>query len=367
MLAGLREKERVARVRYDGGPAHLILRYADLAAAFRDEESFPAADAYRRFAEPAQGRTMQCMPPAEHRQHRDLVSPAFGPASVQTLVDRVIAPTAAELVDRMASRGEADLVTDFARPFATAVIMRLLGLPASDDALLQRCADGLLSYRVDPARALAARAEFTRYLTPVVAQRREWPGDDLLSQLVGADIDGEPLANESIFSFVRLLFPAGADTTFLGIGSLMLAVLTHGDVRERLQNDRTARRNAVEESLRLEPPVALQPRTAPRGAAIGGVEIPAGAWVLFGIASANRDGAVFEEADRFDLDRPKQSSLAFGAGTHFCLGSHLARAEMEVALDTLLDRLPGLRLANAEPVVTRGAIFRGPRHLPVRF
>ena len=107
----------------------------------------------------------------------------------------------------------------------------------------------------------------------------------------------------------------------------MLAVLSRGEVYERLLSDRAARKLAVEESLRLEPPVALQPRTAPRGAVLGGVDIPAGAWVLFGIASANRDAAVFEAPDRFDLDRPKQGSLAFGAGTHFCLGSHLARAE----------------------------------------
>ena len=367
VLAGLRERERVASVRYDGGPAHLILRHAELSAAFRDEETFPAADAYRRFAEPAQGRTMQCMPAAEHRRHRDLVSPAFAPASVEKLARRIIEPAAIELVERIASRGEVDLVSEFARPFSTAVITRWLGLPSSDDALLRRCADGLLSYRVDPARALAARAEFTKVLTPAVAQRRERPGDDLLSLLVRAQIDGAPLTDEAIFSFVRLLFPAGADTTFLGIGSLMHAVLTHGEVRERLQSDRAAHKLAVEESLRLEPPVALQPRTAPRGAHLGGVDIPAGAWVLFGIASANRDAAVFEAPDRFDLDRAPRDSLAFGAGTHFCLGSHLARAEMEVALHVLLERLPGLCLASDAPIVTRGAIFRGPRHLPVRF
>ena len=377
ILSRLRERYRVAHVRYDGGTAALILRHGDLAAAFKNDAAFPAEQAYQRFAMPAQGRTMQCMPAAEHRGHRELVAPWFSPASVAELAPDLLEPLATRLVERFAKRGEADLVAELARPFPFAVIVRLLGLPAADGATLARWAAGLLSHRLDAARAVAARDAFTRYLAPVLAERRAHPGthpaNDWLSRLGAAEIDGEPLDDESIYSFVRLLFPAGSDTTFLALGNLLHAVVAHPELHDRLRGDPEARRRAVDESLRLDPAVALQPRIAGPGARVGDSDIAEGEWVLFGIASANRDPEVFDAPDEFQLDRVRDrargsgSALAFGAGTHFCLGSHLAHAELEVALDVVLRLLPGLRLAPDAEVTARGAIFRGPRKLPVRF
>ena len=217
-------------------------------------------------------------------------------------------------------------------------------------------------------RARAARDGFTRYLTPVLAERRAAPADDWLSRLAAAQADGGSLSDEEIFSFVRLLFPAGADTTYLALGNLLQHVIARPELHERLRTDPAARRRAVEESLRFEPAVALQPRVASSdGARIADVEIPPDAWVLFGIASANRDPAAFEEPDRFDLDRTQRTSLSFGGGTHYCLGSHLARAEMETALGVVLERLADLRFADSTPPGARGAVFRGPRRLGVRF
>lgn len=355
-------------MRFDDDDAWLILHHADLAAAFRDDAAFPAEAAYRRFAEPAQGRTMQCMPPSDHRRQRSQVAPWFSPSAIEELVPKLIEPLVQELVSRFASEGEADLVEALTRPFPFAVIRCLLGLPEHDEATLRNWAHGLLSHRVDPVRALAARDGFTDYLTPVLAERRAAPADDWLSRLAAAEINGERLSDEEIFSFVRLLFPAGADTTYLALGNLLQHVIARPELHERLRADPAARRLAVEESLRFEPPVALQPRVASsEGARVADVEIPANAWVLFGIASANRDPAAFEQPDRFDLDRPPRSSLAFGGGTHYCLGSHLARTEMETALEVVLERLTDLRFADSPPPAARGAIFRGPRTLGVRF
>lgn len=368
VLAGLRAAHRVGRVGYDGSAARAILRHGDLAEAFRDDESFPAAAAYRSLAEPAQGRTMQCMDPPEHRVRRELVASWFSPASIAALVSPVIEPLAARWVDRLLEGGEADLVSDLARPFPFSVIVSLLGLPECDEATLRGWAHGLLSHRVEPERALAAREGFTRYLAPVLAQRRTAPGDDWLSRLVTAQIGGEPLADEEIFSFVRLLFPAGADTTYLALGNLLWHVVSRPDLQERLRSDPSARRLAVEESLRLEPAVAHQPRVVgPQGGRVGEVRLTPGAWVLFSVASANRDEEVFERPDRFEIDRPLRASLAFGAGPHHCLGLHLARAELEAGLAALLERTTEVQFAGASPPEIRGAIFRGPRTLPVRF
>ncbi|MEE2665690.1 MAG: cytochrome P450 [Myxococcota bacterium] len=368
VLAELRGRHRIARVRYDGGDAWLILRHVDLAAALRNDPTFPAEAAYRRFAEPAQGRTMQCMAPQEHRRQRALVAPWFSPSAIAELVPTLLEPLARELIERFASSGEADLVRDLTRPFPFAVIRSLLGLPEGDEAVLQGWAHGLLSHRIDPEGARAARAGFTRYLAPVLAQRRRAPEDDWLSRLASAEVDGTPLADEEIFSFVRLLFPAGADTTYLALGNLLMNVIAHPALHDSLRHDAGARQRAVEEGLRFEPAVALQPRVASsRGARIAELEIPPDAWVLFGLASANRDPAVFDDPELFDIDRTERASLAFGAGTHHCLGSHLARAEMEVVLRAVFERLANLRLAAGAEPTARGAIFRGPRSLRIRF
>jgi cytochrome P450 len=368
VLAALRSRQRVARVRYDAGEAWLILQHADLARALRDDAMFPAEAAYRRFAEPAQGRTMQCVPPSEHRRLRARVAAWFAPAAVAELVPTLLAPLAAERVERFAARGEADLVTELARPLPFAVIRALLGLPARDEATLQDWAHGLLSYRIDPKRARAARDGFTRYLEPLVAERRLSPRDDWLSRLTSDEPAGDALSDEEIFSFVRLLFPAGADTTYLALGNLLMHAIAHPELHTALRDDADVRQRFVDESLRLEPAVALQPRVASgTGAQVGSHALPADAWVLFGIASANRDPAAFDDPDRFDVERSQRASLTFGAGTHYCLGSHLARAELGVALRTLLEGVGELRLAEGETPTARGAIFRGPRRLRVRF
>ncbi|MHA7836768.1 MAG: cytochrome P450 [bacterium] len=367
VLADLRERAAVVPIRYHGGVAYLITRFQELQAAFSDDDTFPSSAAYLRHSGPVMGRTIQCMGGEEHRRNRGLVSKAFRPRLMQDFVETFLEPVATRLVDSFALEGEADLVRDYTTRYAFTVITRLLDFPPTDFEQLKRWGDGLLEFPWNPEGAQQASIEFTDYLRPIVEARRQSPGEDLLSSLATVEVEGERLSDEEIFSFARLLFPAGADTTYRGLGSLLYAVLTHRDVFEAVQRDPEKIPQVVHESLRWEPPTALLPRFAPKGVTWAGTGIPAGSEVIFGITSANRDREIFGEPDRFDPGRPERDFLSFGHGLHFCLGSHLARREMEVSLRIFAERLPDLELQDPESVRITGTVLRGPQSLPVRF
>jgi cytochrome P450 len=367
-LRALRERGPVVRVRYYDEPAWLFTTYDAVEAAYRDDDLFPAAAAFKELTEPVLGRNLQCMHGAEHRRNRMLVSPAFRARAMPEVVRPIIDDVAHEIVDRFAARGEAELVDEFDRVLPGVVITRLLGVPRDADAEFQRWAHDLLSFTADADRALAARDELTRYLAPLVEERRADPQDDLVSTLATTELDGEQLTDEEIFSFVRLVFAAGTDTTFFGLGNALAALLTHPDEHERVVADPALELPwAVEEVLRWESPVSMEPRRAPTATAWFGQPIDAGSRLLFGIAAANRDPARFDDPDRFDVGRRAQPIMTFGIGPHFCLGAHLARAELTGALAVLLDRLPGLRLADPDAARIAGTVLRGPDRLAVRF
>jgi cytochrome P450 len=366
VLADLRERYRVAPVRYHGKTAYLITRHADVHAAFSDEETFPSAAAYLRHSGPVMGKTIQCMGGEEHRRNRALVSWAFRPRVMTAFVESFLTPVAHQLVDAFIHEDTVDLVASYTTRYAFTVISRLLDLPPTDEADLERWGDGLIAFPWDPDTALEASREFTTYLKPIIDARRKSPGDDLLSGLASAEIDGEQLSDEEIFSFARLLFPAGADTTYRGLGSMLFAVLTHPEVEAAVRGDRSLIPDVVQEALRWEGPTALLPRFAPKDVVWGDAEIPAGSEVLFGITSGNRDASVFEAPDRFEPQRRARNILSFGHGLHFCLGSHLARREMEVSLGVILERLPRLRLVERDEVGISGTVLRGPKQLRVQ-
>ena len=366
-LARLRRDHPVAFVPFHGGTAYLLTSYRDVERAFSDEATLPAEAAYRLHSEPVMGRTLQCMTGREHARNRALVFPAFRARLMPDYVDPILAPVAHHLIDQFVDRGQADLVSEFTKQYPFTVITRLLGIPPRNEGDIQRWAIALLTFPWDPDNALAASREFTDYLTPIVASRREEPGDDLISTLATAVVDGERLSDEEIFSFIRVLFPAGADTTYLGLGSLLYGLMTHPEAMQRVRDDPDSRRLAIEEALRWEPPVSVMPRFAPTDTDLFGPMIPGGSHVLFGVAAANRDPEVFEEPDRFDLDRDSKGSLTFGFGMHYCVGAHLARAELATALDVVLDRLDDLRLVADAPTRMVGSVLRGPDTLPVTF
>jgi cytochrome P450 len=303
----------------------------------------------------------------EHRRNRGLVSTAFRPKLMREFVEAFLTPVAHKLVDELSPAGEADLVRDYTTRYAFTVIARLLDLPPTDFADLKRWGDGLIDFPWNPEAALAASREFTAYLKPVIDARRRSPGEDLISSLASAEVDGDRLSDEEIYAFLRLLFPAGADTTYRGLGSMLFAVLTHREVFERVKAEPARIPDVVQESLRWEGPTALLPRFAPKDVRWAGVEIPGGSEVIFGVTSGNRDPEVYADPDRFDVDRRAANILSFGHGLHFCLGSHLARREMEVSLQVLAERLPDLELADPARVTIAGTVLRGPKALPVRF
>jgi cytochrome P450 len=284
-------------------------------------------------------------------------------------VQPLLEPVAHELLDRIESRGEADLVAEFTGRYPFLIITRLLGLPRHSEEEVRRWGITMLDIQKNYEGALQASREFMEFVDPILQQRRDDPGDDLLSTLATTEEEGQRLTDEEIFNFLRLLFPAGADTTYLGLGSTIYHLLTNPDQLELvLANPAEECRWAGEEALRLDPPTSWIPRVSTQDITWHGIDVPAGAPMMFGIQAANRDPAVYDDPDRFDVNRHPQIVMTFGYGTHFCLGAHLARAELQVALKVILERLPNLRFTTTDGVCITGTIhhlLRGPNRLPV--
>jgi cytochrome P450 len=304
----------------------------------------------------------------QHRRHRALVSSAFTQKAVARRQHELVERVANGLIDRFADRGRAELVREFTFPYPTQIIAGLLGLPREDFPRFQRWSISLLSITVNRARAIAAAEALREYFVPILAARRAEPEDDLISTLAQAEIDGEKLADEEIFSFLRLLLPAGVETTYRSTGNLLFGLLSNPDQLDAVRADRSLIPQAIEEAVRWEPPLLSITRVATRDTELAGMPIPAGSAVMPVLGSANRDETRWEDPDRFDIFRPAKPHIGFGVGTHVCLGMHLARLEMRVALELLLDRLPDLRLdpEGKDPHI-RGGVFRSPTSLPVLF
>jgi cytochrome P450 len=345
----------------------MVFRYEDCSRVLRAARVF-SSTGYADTIGLVFGRTMLEMDDPEHRAHRNLVTHAFREQSLARWKPEVIGPVCHELIDRFAPRGRAELVSELTSHFPVRVIARILGLPEEDFGQFHRWANDLFGVATNPERGLKASANLRDYFAGVVADRRRTPRDDVISDLVLAEVDGQRLEDEAIYSFLRILLTGGADTTYRASGSTLFLLLTHPDQLEAVRADRSLVSAAVEESLRLEPPAVGIFRTATRDAQVGDVTLPAGASVYVVLASANHDEARWEDPDRFDIFRPARPHLTFAHGPHMCLGMHLARMETAILLDAVLDRLPGIRLEpdGRDPHV-HGIIFRSPTSLPVTF
>jgi cytochrome P450 len=362
-LAEARRSGPVVPVCFHGRRAWLTTTWAETRAALADEDRFPSAS----IQEPLVGKTMQSMVGGDHRRNRALIASAFTPRSIGAQEVELLEPLAHELIDGLATERRFDLVEQFAHRYPALVITRLLGIPVHDEALFLQWGLDLFLFPWNPEKAKHAWNAFRAYLAPIVQDRRERPGPDLLSALVQAELEGERLADDEIFSFLGILYPAGADTAYKAIASMMAAVLRERAFFEGAQTDVGIRASIADETLRWEAPVALLPRRSALDTRIGEETIAKGDTLLIGITAANRDPAVFAEPERFDPERRAlEKSLVFGHGPHFCLGAQLARAELRIALGTLAERLPSMRLEDPADVETTGAILRGPRRVIVR-
>jgi len=364
-LAALREEHRVAPVRFFGSDAVLITRFDDVKEAFRDDEHLPGGSTYQMHTEPVIGRTFISMDGTEHDRHRQLATPAFRSRAVARFDEEALVPLAHEIVDRFVARGDGDLVAEFTTVLPFYAITRKLGVPRGTDDEMRTWADRMLTYPSDPEGAVEAARAFSEVLEPLLDARRATPEEDLLSALLAAEVDGEALSGEEVCSTVRLMFSVGATTTSQALGNLLSALLDRPDTLAAARTDEALRAGIVHELLRWDGPLATLPRLAPLGAQFGDESFPPGTLLLFGIASANRDPRVWDDPDRFDPTRDPQEIVTFGFGQKFCPGSHLARRQLLTALGVLLDRLPGLRLADPAGATPVGGVLRHPTALHV--
>lgn len=316
------------------------------------------------------GDLMLAMNGKEHRSYRALVSHAFRPSAIERWDRELVRPTITRLVSDIARRpdGRAELVADLTSRYPVQVICAIVGVPVEDHAQFQAWANAINTGPLHPEEGMVASKAMRAYLEPLVAERRRHPAGDLLSELVAAEVDGERLSDERLYGFLRLLLPAGAETTYRMMGNCLTAMLTHEDVLARAYDDRTIIPDIIEETLRWETSVTQVSRASTKDTELSGCPIPAGAQITVVIGAGNRDPAYFDRPDEWNPDRGDFHHLAFSTGPHQCLGMHLARLELSVGLNTVLDELKGLRLDPDHPApVVQGTAFRGPDAVHVRF
>lgn len=303
--------------------------------------------------------SMLSMDGKQHRRYRALVQPSFKPAKAEWWIRNWIEQTVHMLIDGFADDGRAELNVDFAAAIPLLTITGSFGIPVEQAIELRA------SLRNPPA--------VIEMIAPIVAARRSAPTDDLISVLVQSEITDEDgvthqLSDAEIYSFSLLLLTAGSGTTWKQMGITLTALLQHPEALQAVQDDRTLLRAAIEESVRWLPTDPMFSRHTIEDIDFHGVHIPKGSVIHICIGAANRDPARWDDPDRYDIFRPMKPTLAFGGGPHICLGMHVARAEMTVGINALLDRLPNLRLdPDAEAPRFVGMYERGATAIPVLF
>lgn len=343
-----------------------LFDYESVFAAFRDCDVY-GSQVYHRTIEMVFGPTILGMHGKQHHDHRGLISNAFRQSALAQWEPEVIVPICDRLVDEFLDDDEVDLVKAMTFEFPTRVTAALLGLPQEDLDLFRRLSFELISITDDIEAGLTASVELGEYFQAQIDQRRRRMTDDIIGDLVGAEIDGEKLTDEAIISFLRLLLPAGLETTYRSSGNLLYLLLTHPEQLVAVERDRDLIPAAIEEGLRFETPLVTVPRCTTRDVEVHGIGIPEGAQVNLCIGSANRDEKRWENADVFDIHRPRRAHTSFAGGLHSCLGMHLARVETRVMLTSLFDRATDFELQIDGDTRLAGLPFRSPIHLPVTF
>ena len=332
---------------------------------YRDENLQALVDASNKF--------LFFMNPPDHTRLRRLVSKAFSPvviermrSQIQTIVD--------EFLDKVLSIGKIDIIGDLAEPLPVKIIARILGVPPHDaqDKLHQWAS--ILSRILDPLISLEeyevmnkAILEFQEYFRNLISQRAKEPQDDLISYLITTRDENEKLSEEEVLSTCMLLFVTGEETTVHTIGNGMLALLHYPGQMEKLKQEPQIIQTAVEEILRYDSPVQMTARIASDKLEIDNQTIQKGEKILLCLGGANRDPAQFPNPDQFDILRQENNHLAFGDGIHRCLGAALARTEAEIAINSLVQQLPNLKLASDKLEWRKNIVLRGLKALPVTF
>jgi len=352
--------------------AHLkhytVLGYEEVQQVLNDPVTY-SNSGYKHNLGISFGQSITTMDAPEHPVYRRIFQKAFMPNVVAKWGETLVDPVVAALMDKFLPRGAADLVEEFTLHYPFHVIYRQLAMPTTDVRTFHKLAIGQTVMMFDPEHGKEAGQKLGVYFKAMIDERRRNPGDDLVSLLAHAEVDGHYLPEEVLISFLRQLLNAGGDTTYRGTSVLLAGLLGDPAQLDAVRQDRSLIPQAIEEALRWNGPVAAATRVATKDVVLGGVPIPAGAALDVITGSANRDETRFPDPDRFDIFRErKQRHFAFAAGPHVCIGQHLARVEMTRAVNAILDHLPNLRLDPEQPhPEIRGAMMRVPKHLHVRF
>lgn len=388
-----REIQQLGPVLWDEKAQAYLLHTYDVVSAVYKDPAF-STRSYDENLSFIHGRTVLAMDGTEHVRNRALLTPHFrGTAlaglegliarTATKLLDEIAEKRAAALVDRLDPATDVDLVQEFTGPYPATVIADMLGLPEQDIAEFAGWYAHIIEFVGNLAadegvsrRGLEAKAALEAYMMPLIAQRRRDPGSDLISALVGAEVDGARMDDVSIKSYISLLLTAGGETTDKALGSMIKNLLLNRSQWEAVGADRELVDSAIAETLRFAPPSQITSRQAEADILLAGVPVPKGSKLLILAGAANRDPARWGRPDEFDIHRTDLNAarafsgaadhLAFGSGRHFCLGAMLARAEMRTGLNMLLDRHPKLRIADGHPPHDVGLKTRGLKSLIVR-
>ncbi|GCE15960.1 cytochrome P450 [Tengunoibacter tsumagoiensis] len=316
--------------------------------------------------------------PPEHDRLRRMVTRQFGPPHTPDLIDSMkqeLATIVNKLLDTLQGRTRLDIVDDYAYPFPVTIICKLLGVPQEDEPRFHEWADAIVM-GLDPhpqtsadhpvMDAVEARNQLGHYMAKLILEHQQHPGTDMLSKLTTDQGPDGTLPLGDLISTSVLLLIAGHETTVNLQTNGMLTLLRNPSILEQLRNDPDLAIPLVEELLRFEPPVQFNSqRTVAADITIDGVTIPKGSPIYMMLAAADRDPARFPDPDRFWPERPDNQHLGFGSGIHYCFGAPLARLEVQIALNTLAQRLINPRLVEDPPPYRQSAVLRGPRHLLV--
>jgi hypothetical protein len=352
-----------------------LSRHADVLAGFKDWQHFTntggiSLEVGELSADSTAVLSILAMDPPRHDRIRALVSKGFTPRRVSDLEPSIRA-LAVRYLDRMREAGRCDFVADFAGKLPMDVVSEMLGVPESDRDELRGWSDTILhreeGVRGVPPEGIAASGRLLHYFVKVVAERRRRPGDDLASALLSAELDGEKLSDKDIIGFLYLLIIAGNETTTKLLANAVYWLEKHPAARKEVSERSGLVPQWVEETLRFDNSTQLMARTVTEDFSYQGHAMRRGQKVLLLIGSANRDEAVFPNADVFDIHRDTSGHLSFGRGTHFCLGAALARLEAKVALEEVLRRIPSYEIDAARCVRVHSTNVRGFAALPLRF